>query len=227
MRSSHPHLHSNPNNPTGAVIPKSTIHSLTELVKTHDLIIFSDEVYRPLFHSISPLSHNFPPSVVSIPYSKSLVTGSMSKSCSLAGIRVGWIASRSPEIIAACADARNYTCISVSQLDDQIAAFALNSSCVHNLLARNLELAEKNLGILETFVKQRPDACQWIKPVAATTAFIKFSRNGKEVDDVELCQTLMEKTGVMLSAGSRCFGDRKDFKGYVSYVWDTCATRRN
>ncbi|MCJ1265947.1 hypothetical protein MMC22_005829 [Lobaria immixta] len=213
----------NPNNPTGAIIPKSTLHALVELAEAHDLIVFSDEVYRPLFHSISPLSPDFPPSVLSLPYSKSLVIGSLSKAYSLAGIRVGWIASRSPEIIAACTGARHYTCISVSQLDDQIAAFALSSSCVHSLLARTLELARTNLGILETFVKQHPEACQWIKPVAATTAFIKFSRNKEAVDDVELCKTLIEKTGVMISPGSWCFGDGKDFKGYVrvGYVCQT------
>lgn len=76
---------------------------------------------------------------------------------------------------------------------------------------------------MEAFVTQHPEACQWIKPVAATTAFIKFSRNGKEVDDVELCKTLLERTGVMFSPGSRCFGDGKDFKGYVrvGYVCQT------
>lgn len=190
------------------------LHSLVKLAETHNLIIFSDEVYRPLFHSISPLSPDFPPSVLSLPYTKSLVTGSLSKAYSLAGIRVGWIASRSPEIIAACTEARHYTCISVSQLDDQIAAFALSPSCVHSLIARNLELSRMNLGILEAFVRQHPEACQWIKPVAATRAFIKFSRKWEEVDDVKLCKTLMEKTGVMFSPGSWCFGDGKDFKGY-------------
>lgn len=224
MRStSHGHLHSNPNNPTGAIIPKSTLDSLAKLAETHDLIIVSDEVYRPLFHTISPLSPEFPPSVLSLPYTKSLVTGSLSKVYSLAGIRVGWIASRSPDIIAACANARSYTCISVSQLDDQIATFALSSSCVHNLLARNLQLAKKNMGILEAFVIQHPGVCQWIKPIAATTAFIKFSRGGEDVDDAEFCRTLLEKTGVMFSPGSLCFGDGKDFRGYirVGYVCQT------
>lgn len=169
------------------------------------------------------MSPDFPPSVLSLPYTKSLVTGSLSKAYSLAGIRVGWIASRSPAIIAACADARQYTCISVSQIDDQVAAFALSSACVHNLLARNIKLAKTNLGILEAFVKQHPEACQWTKPVAATTAFIKFLRNGEKVDDFELCKALLEKTGVMFSPGSLCFGDGKDFKGYVrvGYVCQT------
>ena len=178
-------------------------------------MILSDEVYRPIFHSVSPISPEFPPSVLSLPYTKSLVTGSLSKAYSLAGIRVGWIGSRSPEIITACAEARHYTCLSVSQVDDQIAAFALNPSCVHNLLGRNITLAKRNLEILEAFVKKHAWACEWSKPVAGTTTFIKFSRNGKEVDDVELCKQLLDKTGVLFCPGNMCFGGGKDFKGYV------------
>lgn len=130
---------------------------------------------------------------------------------------MGWIASRSPEIIEACAQARDYTTISVSQLDDQIAAYALDNNCIHSLLSRNIQLAKRNLGILETFVESHRWACEWIKPVAGTTAFIKFSLMGSPVDDVAFCQKLMEETKVMLVPGSRCFGDGKEFKGFVRF----------
>ena len=45
----------NPNNPTGSTIPKSVLTSLVELARPKNLIILSDEVYRPLFHGISPM----------------------------------------------------------------------------------------------------------------------------------------------------------------------------
>ncbi|MCJ1455288.1 hypothetical protein MMC28_005642 [Mycoblastus sanguinarius] len=205
----------NPHNPTGAIIPKSTLHGLIEIAEEQNLIIISDEVYRPLFHSISPGSPDFPPSILSLPYTKTIATGSLSKAYSLAGIRTGWIASRSPEIIEACAQARDYTTISVSQLDDQIASFALGPNCIHSLLSRNLQLAKRNLEILEKFVDGHRWACEWVRPVAGTTAFIKFSNLGSEVDDVVLCEQLMEETGVMLCPGSRCFG--KEFKGFVRF----------
>lgn len=157
---------SNPQNPTGAILPRATLEALIEVAEEHDLIILSDEVYRPLFHSISPASQKFPPSILSLSYTKTIATGSFSKAYSLAGIRVGWIASRSPEILEACAQARDYTIISVSQLDDQIAAYASSPNCVHSLLARNIQLAKTNLGILERFVESHRWACEWVKPVA-------------------------------------------------------------
>lgn len=180
-----------------------------------DIIIHSDEVYRPLFHSIGPGDPEFPPSMLNLSYPKILVTGSMSKAYSLAGIRVGWIASRSQELLEACLRARDYTTISVSQFDDQIAAFALSQRCVHSLLSRNIQLAKKNLKLLERFVEGHRWACEWVKPLAGTTAFIKFCLMGDPVDDEAFCDELVRQTGVILSPGSKCFGDGKDFKGYV------------
>lgn len=130
---------------------------------------------------------------------------------------MGWIASRSPEIIQACAQARDYTTISVSQLDDQIAAYTLDDNCIHSLLSRNIQLAKRNLEILERFVESHRWACEWVKPVAGTTAFIRFSQMGSSVDDVAFCEKLMKDMSVMLVPGSRCFGHGKDFKGFVRF----------
>ena len=152
-----------------------------------------------------------------------MATGSLSKAYALAGIRVGWIASRSPQIIEICASARHYTTISVSQLDDQIASFALSADCIHNLLSRNIKLAKTNLTMLENFIEQHRWACDWTKPIAGTTAMVKFSKQGQEVDDVAFCKSLLEKAGVMFSPACLCFGDGQYFKGYVriGYVCET------
>jgi aspartate/methionine/tyrosine aminotransferase len=203
------------------VLKRSLLEGIVKLASEKGIIVFSDEVYRPIFHSISPVDPEFPPSVLNLGYSKVVVTGSLSKAYSLAGIRVGWIASREPELVEKIAAIRHYTTISVSQLDEQVAAFALDHSTVHNLLSRNLQLAKKNLEIMEKFMIKNDDVCSWVKPVAGTTTFIKFARDGKPVDSVELCKQLVEKAGVLAVPGNMCFGDR--FLGYVriGYVQET------
>jgi aspartate/methionine/tyrosine aminotransferase len=203
----------NPNNPTGAVLGKTFLQDVVAIASEKNITIMGDEVYRPLFHSIGPLDKDFPPSLLSLGYNNVIVTGSMSKSYSLAGIRIGWIASRSSDLIEKIAEARHYTTISVSFFDEQIAAYALHSSTIHNLLARNIQLAKTNLALLEKFVIKNEDECEWVKPVAGTTAFVKFHREGKPVDSVDFCKKLLEATGVMFVPGSTCFGD--EFKGYV------------
>lgn len=206
---------SNPQNPTGAVIYRSQLEEVIEVAKEHSITIFSDEVYRPMFHSITPVDEEFPPSALSLGYDKVVVTGSMSKAYSLPGIRVGWIASHNKELIDQCMNYRSYTTIAVSQLDEEVAAFALDSNCLHNLLKRNIDLLKTNLKLVDAFMEQHRWYCDWVRPVAGAVAFVRFTKMGKPIDDLTFCTQLLEKKGVILIPGSRNFGEDKDYKGYV------------
>ena len=196
---------------------------MVDIAREKSIIIHSDEVYRPVFHGISPADPKFPPTILSLGYERTVATGSVSKAYSLAGLRVGWIASRDKSIIESIADARDYTTISVGQIDEAVASFALAPDCIHNLLKRNIDLARTNLAILEKFIDSHRWACDWVKPQAGTTAFVRFNKMGKPVDDVKFCEMLQERTGVMFVPGSLCFGGGEDFKGYVriGYVNET------
>jgi len=149
----------------------------------------------------------------------------MSKAFALAGLRIGWIASRDKSIIDAVAAARDYTTISVSQLDDQVASYALSEAVLPSLLKRNMELARINLGLLGGFVERYSRVCSWVRPTAGTTALIRFRREGGEegVDDGEFVVDVLEKTKVLVMPGGVCFGKGEDFKGTVrvGYVCHT------
>ncbi len=203
----------NPQNPTGAVLPRSLLTQVVELAEKKGIIVLSDEVYRPLFHGITPLDKDFPPSILSLGYKNTIATGSLSKAYSLAGIRVGWVASRNRDIVEKIALARDYTTISVSQLDQAIASFALSPDTIHALLGRNIQLAKTNLELLDRFVTKHDEYCSFVRPVAGTTAFIKFERDGKAINVEAFCKALQEKTGVMFLPGDVGFGE--EFKGYV------------
>ncbi|KAK0356151.1 hypothetical protein LTS02_014960 [Friedmanniomyces endolithicus] len=192
---------------------KLIILKIIDLASTRNIPILSDEVYRPLFHNITPMDPSFPPSILSMGYKNTIATGSLSKAYSLAGLRVGWLASRNPDLIERCANARDYITISVSQIDQQIAAFALSPETLHALLGRNIQLAKANLELLERFVVKHDEYCSWTRPVAGTTAFVKFEREGRAVDAKAFCEALQEKTGVMFLPGDVGFG--AEWKGYV------------
>lgn len=137
----------------------------------------------------------------------------MSKAYSLAGIRVGWVASRNRDLIEQILQVRDYTTISVSQLDQSVAAFALSPDTIHSLLGRNIQLAKANLELLDRFILKHDEYCSYVKPVAGTTALVKFERDGKLVDAEALCKAIQEKTGVMVLPADYGFGP--EFKGYV------------
>ncbi|KAM0250931.1 hypothetical protein ACHAQJ_008389 [Trichoderma viride] len=213
----------NPNNPTGVPIPRDVVNKIVDFAKARGIIILSDEVYRPLFHDGIENNPNIPPSVADLGYEKAIVTGSLSKAYSLAGIRVGWIASGDKSIIERLAEARHYTAISVSQLDDQVASYALSPAVRGPLLKRNIELAKRNADMVKAFVEQHSSLCSWVAPTAGTTAFIQFHERGKPVDDVAFCRHVLDQTKVFFVPGSHCFGRGEDFAGYirVGYVGST------
>ncbi len=165
----------NPNNPTGTTIPKTLLREIVEFARERGIIVLADEVYSPLYHSL-PHGQDPPPSILSFGYDKTVATGSMSKAYALAGIRLGWIASRDRSIIDLALTARDYTTISVSQLDDQVASYALSDAVLPSLMKRNLELARTNLGHLSAFVDKYSSVCSWTKPTAGTTALVQFKK---------------------------------------------------
>lgn len=204
----------NPNNPTGVAIPTAIVQAVVDVAKERGIIVFADEVYSPLFHSL-PDGTEDPPSILSMGYEKTVVTGSMSKAFALAGIRLGWIASRDKSIIEAVSSARDYTTISVSQLDDQVASYALSDAVRPSLLRRNMNLAKTNLALLDAFVQKYSSTCSWAKPTAGTTAFVQFRKQGRPINDGEFVLDVLDKTKVLFLPGTPCFGHGKDFNGYV------------
>lgn len=63
-----------------------------------------------------------------------------------------------------------------------------------------------------------------VKPVAGTTAFIRFSKMGSAVDDVQFCKALNAESGVLLVPGSQCFGNGERFNGFVRFGF-CCETK--
>ncbi|UNI16908.1 hypothetical protein JDV02_003296 [Purpureocillium takamizusanense] len=204
----------NPNNPTGAILGKGFLQKIAAIAQKSNILVFSDEVYSPLFFTPDP-----PPSFATLGYERSVVTSSLSKSFAIPGVRIGWIVTRDAALLRRISMARDFTTISVSQLDDAVAAFALDADKVlPALVERNLALCRESIALLEGLVERSKGRVRWMKPDGAGTAFIKvLDREGRPVDDVDFSKTLVRKESVCVIAGGHCFGESsaEDFKGYV------------
>jgi aspartate/methionine/tyrosine aminotransferase len=205
---------SNPSNPTGTVLSRETLSHIIQIAKSHNITVMSDEVFSPLFHTDAPAPSPF----VSFGYSQSVSTGSVSKAHGLPGIRVGWVVSPNRDILQRVVTARDNTTISVSRLDDGVAAFALSPSVLPMLLKRNLAICKASITLIDEFITRNSGRCTWVKPSGGGTAFICFfGPDGAPVDDASFVARIGERTGVSFIPGGHSFSDdgADDFKGYV------------
>ena len=180
----------NPNNPTGALMDKALLQDVAAIADSCGAYVLSDEVYRGSDQDGS----GFTESIADL-YERGIGTASMSKPFSLAGLRLGWIAS-SPELIRAVANHRDYNTISVGILDDHFATIALEN--LSPILARSHQIVRGNLALLDAWVAQEP-LISYVKPKSGTTALLKYDLDMKSWD---FCVKLLEAKGVMLTPGS-------------------------
>ncbi|MCL1983043.1 MAG: aminotransferase [Clostridiales bacterium] len=195
----------NPNNPSGSVMDKDYLTRLIDIVRPYGAYILSDETYRGLTHE----GENFTDSIADL-YEKGVSTSSMSKTFSLAGLRIGWVAAPK-EVVSLVNKHRDYTTISCGVLDDYLAAAALAHK--GKIVERNLKIVRDNIEIIDHWVNSNPNF-SYVRPNGGTTAFVKLNF---DIPSKDFCLKLLESTGVMILPGSVM-----DTEGFVriGYAFD-------
>lgn len=85
----------NPNNPTGYLYTQREMDALRDIVKRHDLFLFSDEVYREFCYTGAPYISAFHlPGIED----QVVLIDSVSKRYSECGIRIGALIAKNPEV---------------------------------------------------------------------------------------------------------------------------------
>ncbi|MGO5075172.1 aminotransferase [Clostridium sporogenes] len=196
----------NPNNPSGSLIPVELLKQIVDIAKSVDAYVLSDEVYRGITEDGSYMH-----SIVDL-YEKGISVGSMSKTFSLAGLRLGWIVSKDEKIINLCRERRDYDTISCGVLDDIFASLALENKDA--ILERNRKIVMTNRELLHQWVSSEPRV-SYVKPVAGNTALIYYD---VDMHSYEFCEKLLKETGVFYTPGE-CFD--LDYCFRIGYAFDS------
>ena len=182
----------NPNNPTGALMSEQMLREIVEIARSADAWILCDEVYRHLSQEDGWCS-----SIVDL-YEKGISVSSMSKVFSLAGLRLGWIATHDMSVVKSCLSHRDYNLVSCGVFDEMLAAAALKHS--DKLLERSRKIVRENLQILDDWVSSEPHV-SYVKPKAGTTALVYYDL---DIPSYEFCEEMYKKTGAFVTPGD-CF----------------------
>lgn len=209
---------STPNNPLGSTLSRQDLESIVELARSRGILIMCDEVFRFLHHDSTA---DPTPSLLDLGYEKAIVTGSVSKGFALPGVRVGWIAASLElrnTVLSDIAHTRDYTTIAVSQVDQQIAAFALSPNVREKILARSKAICDDNLRVLRSWAQRNKGWAAFAEPSGGGTAVLKIlGKDGSPVDDVAFAKALAEKEGVSIPPAGLCFGHEADGSGGTDF----------
>jgi aspartate/methionine/tyrosine aminotransferase len=181
-----------PHNPTGAQLDRSSFERLVALARDAGATLLSDEVYRWLEHDRAlrlPAAVECSTSAASI--------GVMSKTFALAGLRIGWVASRDRDLLARLAAFKDYTTICSSAPSEVLSLIALTA--LDRVVERSLSIVERNLALLDEFFERHAGRLEWVRPRAGPIAFPKLLG---EPDVERFCGDLLGEAGVLLLPGN-------------------------
>jgi len=180
-----------PHNPTGFLPDPEFVRGLSILSDRRGFTVFSDEVYRGL--ELDPADR--------LPAFADLCEGAvslgvMSKTYGLAGLRIGWIATRNRGIFERLAAFKNYTTICNSAPGEFLAALALRHA--DRIVEENLGIIRSNLDLLDRFFPGHEDLFAWNRPKGGSIAFPLLKKGSVQ----EFCEDLLERKGVLLAPGT-------------------------
>lgn len=187
-----------PNNPTGAVYSKQELLALNKLIFHKNIFIISDDPYRYILFKKKFYSF------ASINKDQAIIVDSISKSHSVPGWRLGWVAGPL-EIISALAKLQGQISGNVCNLAQIAGIKAL--SLPKNLINPWVKEYNKRRNFLKTELSKIPEL-SYIAPEGAFYFFINITKISK--NSVNFCEQLLKKEKLVLVPG-KAFG----LDGYV------------
>lgn len=181
-----------PSNPTGYVFDRARLDRVVAIARERGLWLISDEVYRGTERDAAD---RHPP--VCDLYERGISLGGTAKAYGLAGLRIGWLATRDRGFYDQVAAFKDYLTICNSAPSEFLATLAMRHGDA--LIARVQRIIARNLDLLDAFFARHADDWNWRRPRAGTTAFPRYLRG----DTDTLCAELVERAGVLLLPSSR------------------------
>jgi aspartate/methionine/tyrosine aminotransferase len=194
-----------PSNPTGRVLSNADLSAMCDILKDHGAYLISDEIYRELYYDQLPAS-------ASSFYERAIVIGGLSKSMSMTGWRLGWIAGDEAVIGAALV------------LHGYVTTCASTISQKAGLASWTKEAEKARAGFREVFSERRRHLLQLINSelkltaVAPDGAFYTMLNVSKYGESMRVADAFLDE-GVITVPGS-AFGSEGNGYLRVSFCAD-------
>ncbi|MGD8992932.1 MAG: pyridoxal phosphate-dependent aminotransferase [Desulfobacterales bacterium] len=195
-------LINSPNNPSGAVYPMEDLHTIARLAADYDLFIVADEAYNAFVYDGAVYTSMFD---LETARERLVVARSFSKSYSMTGFRIGYVAAP-VEVIAALSKVQ-------SHLSGNVCTFAQYGALAAPALEEWLSNRQTDLQQKRDMAYERVSQMfDCIRPQGAFYLFPDVSSVLKNNETSEaLARRILEEAGVAMVAGE-AFGMAKHLR---------------
>jgi aminotransferase len=183
-----------PNNPTGAVLERSTLEAIARVAQKHDILVISDEIYDRLVYNIEHVCFASLPGM----WERTILLGGFSKAYAMTGWRLGYAAAP-PEILGAMNKIHQYTIMSAPTTAQEAALVALKEG--EEAIEEMRHRYDRRRRLIVNGFNSIGLKC--FEPRGAFYAFP--SVRGSGMDDAEFAERLLDEERVAVIPG-RAFG---------------------
>ena len=196
-----------PNNPTGAVMRREHLEAIAEVLKKHDIIVLSDEIYAELTYNGRHTS------IAELPGMKerTIVVNGFSKTFAMTGWRLGYAVGPAPAI-KQMTKIHQYA-IMCAPITSQYAAIEALDHCEENICQMREEYDRRRRFVVDAFNKM---GLHTFEPEGAFYVFPCIKSTGMSSE--EFCEKLLYGKKVAVVPGN-AFGDSGEGFIRVSYSY--------
>ncbi|AWZ49170.1 aspartate aminotransferase [Clostridiaceae bacterium 14S0207] len=196
-----------PTNPTGSVLTKEDLQELHKIIKEHNIIVVSDEIYASLiyeeeYYSVAQLEDI---------KEKIILIGGFSKMFSMTGLRVGYVCA-CPQLMKHIMKVHQYS-VSCATSISQWGAYAGLKYCMNEVYAMRDEFKKRRDYVYERLLNM---GLELVKPKGAFYAFPSIKKFSN--DSFKFCTELLQKEKVAIIPGT-AFGSLGEGFVRISYSY--------
>ncbi len=184
-----------PNNPTGAVMEEEDLRKIVAVLRKHNILVITDEIYAELIYGIKHTSIATLPGMAE----RTVVISGFSKTFSMTGWRLGY-ACGPTSVIEAMKTVHQYVIMSAPTMSQWAAVEALESGM--SFVKEMVEEYDRRRQVIVQGFRDLGFSC--FEPKGAFYCFPRISDLGLSSDD--FCEKLLEAEKVAVVPGS-AFGD--------------------
>lgn len=183
-----------PSNPTGSVYYKSELESMADVLIDKKIAVISDEIYEKLIYSAE--RHVSFASLGREAYDLTFVVNGVSKTYSMTGWRIGYLAAPNKELSSAIGRLQDHSTSNPVSFAQKAALEAINGDqgCVESMVS---EFRKRRDFMVQRINEMKGISC--IKPEGAFYVFCDISKTG--MDSLEFAKRLLSEAKVAVIPG--------------------------